>query len=766
MTDDIRRVRFGTFELDLRSGDLWRNGQRRTLQEQPFIILKVLLDHPLDVVRRDELFRALWPDQAHGEFEHGLNAAVKRLRDTLGDDLEAACLIETVPKRGYRFTVASEPVAPVTLPALPEREPELKAEPGLASEPTADPLQKRGWLSMVRLIPMSVLVMLAVGGTVLYVWAHGGTASTEAGSDTPHSPPSHIDPSHRVLTQVTFDDGWTTDPAVSPDGHYLAYASDRGGAGSSSIWIQRLAGGTPLQLTHGSTNDREPAFSPDGSRIVFRSERDGGGLYTIPAHTGGREQFIAADGHDPRYSPDGRSIAYWKASQTWHCDPAHDRAFIVPSGGGESKPVAPQLGGTCWPVWAPDSQHVLVAAQPRPDGDLRWLVVPTSEGTSVDTGFSESLDLQNFFCLPRQRAWVGSVIVFDGWWRARPMNMWAATLASNSWRIVPPTQPLTTSTEEQSGASLAADGRLFFSSYSHRLSLWTLAAQPNQGVVLGSPKRVTSGVHLDRLPTASRDGTAVVVARYLEEQEHAIYVVNPQTGRETLRVGRGAAMYPTLSADGSKLAYLRENAIEVLESGHTEPERVSSESGMVLPEGWSHDDGNLLYVSWVDGDARIFELNLKSGDKRLLAADSGHGLYQGRFSPDDRWLSFVDDHEQRQGIWVARIPTSGPIARDTWIAIADATSYNDKPRWSPDGQVLYFLSDRDGFLCIWARRLSPESRKPIGAAFPVYHLHDMRTSMTNAARWFLGFDVARDRLIFNMGERTGNIWSTTLDAQR
>ena len=96
-------IRFGTFELHVATGELRRRGLRVALQEQPFRILLALLERPGDVVPREELCQRLWPHGTFVDFEHSLNAAVRRLRVALGDDADAPRFIETVHKRGYRF---------------------------------------------------------------------------------------------------------------------------------------------------------------------------------------------------------------------------------------------------------------------------------------------------------------------------------------------------------------------------------------------------------------------------------------------------------------------------------------------------------------------------------------------------------------------------------------------------------------------------------------------------------------------------------------
>jgi len=109
--DLSRTVRFGLFEVDLRAGELRKNGVKIKLQEQPFRILVSPLRQPSQVVTREELRRELWPSDTFVDFDHSLNAAVKRLRDALDDSAENPRFIETLPRHGYRFITAAVPDA-------------------------------------------------------------------------------------------------------------------------------------------------------------------------------------------------------------------------------------------------------------------------------------------------------------------------------------------------------------------------------------------------------------------------------------------------------------------------------------------------------------------------------------------------------------------------------------------------------------------------------------------------------------------------------
>ena len=96
-------VRFGVFEVDLHAGELRKQGARIRLQEQPFHVLQMLLEQPGEIVTREVLQKRIWPADTFVDFDQGLNNAIKRLREALGDSPESPRFIETVPRRGYRF---------------------------------------------------------------------------------------------------------------------------------------------------------------------------------------------------------------------------------------------------------------------------------------------------------------------------------------------------------------------------------------------------------------------------------------------------------------------------------------------------------------------------------------------------------------------------------------------------------------------------------------------------------------------------------------
>ena len=172
------RLKLREYELDLRTRELLHNGRRRLLQEQPYRVLRMLLERPGELVTREELQQGLWPADSVVDFEHGLNKAIGKLRDALGEHGQPSQLIETLPRQGYRFVGPVEPVfesGGKGTAASPSQEalPALSSSPEQMSAAAAVPIRtpapsSSGWLIAAGCLGLALLVgaaaVLNVGG--------------------------------------------------------------------------------------------------------------------------------------------------------------------------------------------------------------------------------------------------------------------------------------------------------------------------------------------------------------------------------------------------------------------------------------------------------------------------------------------------------------------------------------------------------------------------------------------------------------------------
>ena len=419
-----RLVRFGVYELDLHSGDLRKSGARLTLQQQPLQLLSVLLEHPGELVTRDELRTRLWPDDTFVDFEHGLNAAVKRLRDTLGDSADSPRFVETVPRRGYRF------IAPVRLPDAP-----------VARTTPAAGRWRVGWVRMI--VAVGAAAVIAIGS-----WALRKSLVRET---APHGPAGPV-------IRLTHGSDLNTEPTVSPDGEWVAYASDRSGEGNLDIWMQRLSGGEAVRLTRDVADEREPTFSDDGSRIAFRSEREGGGIYVMPAHTGGEAKLLVRGAHGPRFSPDGRWLAYSTGPGRFSIDKALGftaQTYVISTTGEESTRVLPDFASVAWPVWSPDGRRLLVSARRTITEDPAWWVVAPdnrapvkSRGVTVVVPGAAGFPVRPWTWIEGNRIVYSAALGGDSW------DLWEVALVPDTWVVSSEPRRLTTGADLQTHASI------------------------------------------------------------------------------------------------------------------------------------------------------------------------------------------------------------------------------------------------------------------------------------------------------------------------
>jgi Tol biopolymer transport system component/DNA-binding winged helix-turn-helix (wHTH) protein len=299
------QVRFGPYSVDLHTHEVRKDSIKMRLVGQPFEILSVLLSRPGELVTREELRARLWAGDTFVDFDHGLNAAVNKLRDVLCDSAENPRYIETLPRRGYRFIGKVERQHGSELPPEPNRPadpPGSGSSSGISPADipvTTGPKDSRLWHAYTT---GAVALALFLGGTFLLktVSSHGKNIGTVA-------KPVRIMP-------FTGPEDTAGEPAFSSDGTSIAFHREGSKPEDSGIFLQRIGSSQFRQLTR-SEHDCCPAWSPDGRSIAFSRFVDREpGIYIIPA-AGGPEWRLDTKGVAPKigrvdWSPDGKTIAF------------------------------------------------------------------------------------------------------------------------------------------------------------------------------------------------------------------------------------------------------------------------------------------------------------------------------------------------------------------------------------------------------------------------------------------------------------------------
>lgn len=571
-------------------------------------------------------------------------------------------------------------------------------------------------------------------------------------------------PVERIFTRLT-SNGVSFSPAISPDGKMFAYLSLVGGP-SPDIWVQQIAGGQPIQITHEKEGASFPAFSPDGTAIAYGARGD---IYEVSA-LGGDPRLVATDGVGPLYAANGSLILFMRVQEGWY------RLFAVSRMGGTPVAIQPEVRLVRSPVVSPDGSKVLVLlSRPgRDEQDLkRWWTISIPGGTLADST-PPSLRGGGYAAAPF--AWTldrnsGRQWVVFGRQGGHVSNLFRVSVSGNGTATSEPEQ-LVSAMGSAGPPSISNDGRMAFeNATSSNTNLWTVPIDTDRVHVTGDPHGLTQveGIH-DDSPSLSRDGTKVAFF-----SDRSLAVKDLVTGRETVLDPAPFVQFgtpPSISPDGSNVLYNRwrsgepEPDLYLIPSAGGSPRRVCQDCG--TPRGFSSDGARVLTQT---GSSRhrtgeIAVVDVATGKFSIVLSDPRHALWNAYYSWDDKWMTFLmQTGAHRFGIYITPVKDSIPAGPEHWIPLTTGDHRDHHQQFSPDGNTIYFASNRDGFTCIWALRLDPATKRPLGDPIPVQHFHySHRMYAGISAPNDMEVCVARDRIVTNLDEYRLDVWMTQLES--
>jgi Tol biopolymer transport system component len=568
-----------------------------------------------------------------------------------------------------------------------------------------------------------------------------------------------------VLHKITADSGLTGYPAISRDGKLIAFASDRAKEDNLDIWVQQIGGGDPIRLTRDPADESDPSFSPDGALIAFRSEKDGGGVYVVPS-LGGTPSLLAPRGRNPRFSPDGQWVAY-AVGGAEVSNPGTTGVFIVSARGGVPRPIHPDMATATNPVWSPASDRLLVLgrkdANAAPRAELDWWILPIDGGAPVRSGAYTRLDAQNLTrprfpqVYPAALDWReagGDRILFSAF-SGEAANLWEIPLQGKE-----PAQRVTLGPGLEGSARWSADARrMVFAAEELSFDVWLQPLDAASGGARGAMKHLTEESAENLTPSISWDGAKIAYVSH--RSDWSLRVRDTASGDERVVLSSPTRLRARISGDGSRIILTADNydMLAVASAGGT-VQKLCERCGEAM--GPSVDGSKILYEPIRNEDVMMFDSARGASVKLALRPSPDLILSSSRFSRDGKWIAFhaLRNANNTAQIWIAPAGPAMPAPQTEWIAVTDGSALERDPAWSPDGRFLYFVTERDGFRCIWARPLNPVTKRPSGEPFAVRHFHSARFSLRHVgSRGFLtGLSAGEGALIFSMGELKANVW--------
>jgi Tol biopolymer transport system component len=633
-------------------------------------------------------------------------------------------------------------------------------------------------------VALAVVTAMLLVGTVLGVWAW-----RTAGRPQPRAVSGGA-VVQRTLTRLTFGSGLQTDVTWSPDGRFIAYASDR--SGNFDIWVQSTKGGDAIRITNSEQHEWQPDWSPDGNSIAFRSEREGGGLFVVPAPFGGQQQKLSSFGYNPRWSPDGSKVLFFGLGTRLYERP---KVFVVRLDGSTPTEVSAFMEGYEQGVkrgaldWHPDGRRVSFLAD---DKSLQTVPIEGGEGvrSAVDDSVARRLEeaaveIENF-----RWSSTGKLLFIEG--RSQGvLNIWRITVDPETLRWVAGPERLTVGDGQDTDISISRDGtKIAYTKKNQSTGIWLFPFDAARGQVKGPGQPVTPRDSDAWFPDISADGRKIIFSVFRQGMvkqeiwEKSLGGPKDKSQSEQRRLAEisGAAPFCLRwSPDSTRIAFSRLNRVEPggtwkaasmfllntadgAEQPLTTPPSSEADEWRDYVYDWSPDG------QWVIGSTdrptpkrwllAMFPVEgAPSAEKglRVLLKDPDADLWAPRISPDGRWVVYLRQEDTMEGGPVSAIYVI-PAGGGAPVRVTDARYWSDKPRWSPDGKNIFFVSNRDSyFLNVWGVRFDPAAGTVSGEPFRVTNIGNPSLMISNRLA-YMEIALSQELLILPLPALTGSVW--------
>jgi len=687
----FRIIRFSTFELNLQTGELHQQGRKLKLQEQSFQVLAALLERPGEIVTREELRSRLWSVDTFVDFDHSLNAAIKRLRDALGESPEAPIFIETLARRGYRF------IAPVNLCSAPSgiriaNAPEqskssflrhwvTNAGGGILESPLfRETLPQVRRLRLVYgVVLLLILIAVAIGGWLLSRRVPRVTTSTQLSfSGLIHAPGGYNDEVYSTL---------------ATDGTRI-YSSASTKEGPSRLGYVSTAGGEQVSMTVPLERPQLRHISPDGSMLLAYASSPGESeshLWLVPTAGGGPRRLGNIDGQDGAWSPDGREIIYANEQDL----------YVARSDGSDARKIATTPGKAFWLRWSPDATRIRFTLVDSKTAS-RTLWQCRADGTDLHR-LPLSWDKQPQECCGE---WTpdGTYFFFRAA-RDNSLDIWLIRDTKYLEGTYKPTR-LTSGALGAVAAISSRDGKRLFAVEGRNMSetfKYDLRTRKLMPFLPGSSVCCVS---------TSPDGRWIAYNE-VRGAETILWRSKPD-GSERVQLSSPPIHggWPTWSPDGKYIASFSKAQdgswrIYVFPaSGGSPRDPLPKERNVVDPE-WSPDGHSLMFgrppTYWVESSTRTAISILNMDTDQITTLPQSEGLFSPRWSPNGRYVAAMPLSQRKLMLF--------DFATQSWTELAHGTNQNpksfDNPRWSPEGEYLYANEEAKGVLI----RVDTKTRK-------------------------------------------------------